>query len=222
MITVHHLNNSRSQRILWLLEELGLDYEIRKYERDPKTLLAPPALRAVHPLGKAPVIEDGGIVVAESGAIVDYLVGRYGPQLAPPPGTPERLRYTQFLHYAEGSLMPPLLLKLVFDRVASSPAPFFVRPIARAIADKVKSGFVLPQIRQHLDYLEGELAARDWFAGDAFSAADIQMSFPLEAAAARAGLGDGHPRLADFLRRIHARPAYARALERGGPFDLVK
>jgi len=224
MITVHHLNNSRSQRILWLLEELGLEYTVRRYQRDPVTLLAPPALRAVHPLGKAPVIDDDGVVVAESGAIIEYLVGRYACELAPPPaGTVERLRYTHFLHYAEGSLMPPLLLKLVFDRVASSPAPFFVRPIARAIAHKVLQTFVLPQVRQHLDYLEGELAQRDWFAGDSFSAADIQMSFPLEAAAARAGLdAERYPRLADLLRRIHARSAYARALERGGPFDMVK
>jgi hypothetical protein len=135
MIVVHHLNNSRSQRILWLLEELGLEYEIKKYQRDPKTMLAPPELRAVHPLGKSPVITDGDAVVAESGAIIEYLVGKYGDgRLAPPAGTPERLHYTYFLHYAEGSAMPPLLLKLVFDRVESGPAPFFVKPIARAIA----------------------------------------------------------------------------------------
>lgn len=223
MIIVHHLNNSRSQRILWLLEELGLPYEIRKYERDPKTMLAPPELRAVHPLGKSPVIQDGDTVVAESGAIIDYLVGKHGAAaLAPAPGTPERLHYTYFLHYAEGSAMPPLLLKLVFDRVASSPAPFFVRPIARAIADKVKSSFVQPQIRQHLAFLEGELGKRTWFAGDAFSAADIQMSFPLEAAAARGGLDGQYPNLVAFLEKIHARPAYRRALERGGQYDFVK
>jgi glutathione S-transferase len=222
MIVVHHLNNSRSQRILWLLEELGLEYEIKKYQRDPKTMLAPPALRAVHPLGKSPVITDGDTVVAESGAIVEYLVGRYGNALAPAAGTPERLRYTYFLHFAEGSAMPPLLLKLVFDRVESGPGPFFVRPIARAIAAKVKDTFVLPQIRQHLAFLEGELAGRDWFAGAAFSAADIQMSFPLEAAAARGGLDSQYPRLVAFLARIHARPAYVRALERGGKYDFVK
>lgn len=223
MLIVHHLNNSRSQRILWLLEELGLDYEIRKYQRDPKTMLAPPELRAVHPLGKSPVIQDGDTIVAESGAIIEYLVGRYGDgRLAPAAGTPERLRWTYFLHYAEGSTMPPLLLKLVFDRVENSPAPFFVRPIARAIANKVKDGFVLPQIRQHLAFLEGELAERDWFAGAAFSAADIQMSFPLEAAAARGGLDGKYPKLSAFLERIHARPAYRRALERGGKYDYVK
>jgi glutathione S-transferase len=223
MIIVHHLNNSRSQRILWLLEELGLAYEIKKYERDAKTMLAPLALRAVHPLGKSPVIEDGETIVAESGAIIEYLVGRYGEgRLAPEPGTPERLRYTYFLHYAEGSAMPPLLLKLVFDRVESTPGPFFVRPFARAIAKKVKNSFVLPQIRQHLAFLEGELASRAWFAGDDFSAADIQASFPLEAAAARGGLDAQYPKLSAFLERFHARPAYRRALERGGKYDFVK
>jgi glutathione S-transferase len=223
MIIVHHLNNSRSQRILWLLEELGLEYEIKKYQRDPKTMLAPPELRAVHPLGKSPVIQDGDTIVAESGAIIEYLVGHYGDgRLAPAPGTPERLRYTYFLHYAEGSAMPPLLLKLVFDRVESTPAPFFVRPIARAIAKKVKDSFVLPQIRQHLAFLEGEIADRAWFAGDDFSAADIQASFPLEAAAARGGLDAQYPKLSAFLERIHARPAYRRALERGGKYDFAK
>jgi glutathione S-transferase len=223
MIIVHHLNNSRSQRILWLLEELGLDYEIKKYQRDAKTMLAPPELRAVHPLGKSPVIQDGDTIVAESGAIIEYLVGRYGNgRLQPAPDTPERLRYTYFLHYAEGSAMPPLLLKLVFDRVESAPAPFFVRPIARAIANKVKDGLILPQLRNHLAFLEGELEHRDWFAGDAFSAADIQLSFPLEAAASRAGLDAKYPKLNAFLGRIHARPAYQRALERGGKYDYVK
>jgi len=225
MIVVHHLNNSRSQRILWLLEELGLAYEIKKYQRDAKSMLAPPELRAVHPLGKSPVISDGATVVAESGAIVEYLTGRYdtdATRLAPAAGTPERLHYTYFLHYAEGSLMPPLLLKLVFDRVASAPAPFFVKPIARGIAKKVTDSFVQPQIAGHLAFLEGELGQRTWFSGSAFSAADIQMSFPLEAAASRGGLDGKYPNLVSFLERIHARPAYRRALERGGQYDFVK
>lgn len=222
MITVHHLANSRSQRVLWLLEELGLEYEVRRYERDPGTLLAPPALRDVHPLGKSPVITDGALTVAESGAIVEYLVERYGGgRLAPPAGTAERLRYTYWLHYAEGSAMPPLLLKLIFDRIETGPMPFFVRPVARAIAGRVKSSFVEPQIRLHLDYLEGELARSTWFAGNEFTAADIQMSFPLEAAAARAGLDASRPHLRDFLDRIHARLAYRRALERGGTYALL-
>jgi glutathione S-transferase len=219
MIVVHHLNNSRSQRILWLLEELGLEYEIRKYQRDPKTMLAPPELRAVHALGKSPVITDGDAVVAESGAIIEYLVGKYGDgRLAPPAGTPERLHYTYFLHYAEGSAMPPLLLKLVFDRVESGPAPFFVKPVARGIAAKVIKTFVQPQLDTPLGFLDAELGKRSWFAGSQFSAADIQMSFPLEAASSRAGLDKQYPKLQAFLQRIHARPAYQRALERGGEY----
>jgi len=218
MITLHHLNNSRSQRILWLLEEMGVEYEIKRYERDPKTMLAPPELRAVHPLGKSPVITDGDLTLAESGAIIEYLAGRYGQQLLPADGTPERLRCSYWLHYAEGSAMPPLLLKLVFDGIEKAPMPFFVKPIARGIAGKVKSTFINPRLRENLDYLEGELSKSEWFAGDTFSAADIQMSFPLEAAASRAGLDASRPKLKAFLKRIHARPAYQRALERGGEY----
>ncbi|MDO8386283.1 MAG: glutathione S-transferase [Polaromonas sp.] len=222
MITVHHLNHSRSQRILWLLEELGLDYDIQRYERDPKTMLAPASLRAVHPLGKSPVITDGDLTIAESGAIVDYLIGRYGAgRLAPAAGTAERLRYTYWLHYAEGSAMSPLLLKLVFDKIETAPMPFFVKPIAKAISGKAKSSFIEPQIRQHLDYLEAELGKSQWFAGGEFSGADIQLSFPLEAAAARGGLDAGRPRLMDFLKRIHARPAYQRAIARGGEYSIL-
>jgi glutathione S-transferase len=183
MIIVHHLNNSRSQRVLWLLEELGLDYELRRYERDPATMLAPPELRAIHPLGKSPVISDGDNVLAESGAILEYLVETYGQgRLVPPPGTPERLRYRYWMHYAEGSAMPPLLLKLVFDRVGKARMPFFARPVARAIAAKARDSFIQPQIDLHLDFMEGEM---------------------------------------EYLARIHARPAYQRALARGGPYDIV-
>jgi glutathione S-transferase len=222
MIVVHHLNNSRSQRVLWLLEELGLEYEIKRYERDRKTMLAPASLRAVHPLGKSPVITDGTLTLAESGAIVEYLVERYGNgRLAPAPGTPERLRYTYWLHYAEGSAMPPLLLKLVFDRVANGPVPFFIKPVAKAISHRVLTTFVNPQIKQHLDFMEAELEKSRWFAGNEFSAADIQLSFPLEAAAARAGLNTSRPKLVAYLDRIHARPAYQRALERGGEYALL-
>ncbi len=222
MITLHHLNNSRSQRIIWLLEELGLNYDIKRYERDAKTMLAPASLRAVHPLGKSPVITDGDLTLAESGAIIEYLIERYSAgRLAPASGTPERLRYTYWLHYAEGSAMPPLLLKLVFDKIETSPMPFFVKPVAKGICAKVKSTFIAPQIKQHLSYLEGELAHGGWFAGDDFSGADIQLSFVLEAAAARGGLNASRPRLMDFLKRIHARPAYQRALERGGEYALI-
>ncbi len=222
MVTVHHLNNSRSQRILWLLEELGLSYEIVRHQRDPETMLAPSALRAVHPLGKSPVISDDGVTVAESGAIIEYLVERHGQgRLAPPPGTPERLRYTYWLHFAEGSAMPPLLMKLVFDRIESAPMPFLVKPIARGISAKVKRSFIEPNIRQQLDFLESELAARDWFAGAEFTAADVQMSFPIEVARGRGGLDASRPRLMDFLQRIHARPAYRAALQKGGEYALL-
>ena len=223
MIVVHHLNNSRSQRILWLLEELGLPYEVKRYQRDAKTMLAPPTLLAVHPLGKSPVISDGDIVVAESGAIVEYLVDTYGQgRLKPAPGTEDARRYTYWLHFAEGTAMPPLLMSLVLSRVRNAPAPFFVRPIARAIADKVMTTFVAPQIKSQLDFMEAELSARDWFAGASFSAADIQMSFPLEAAASRGGLAADRPRLMAWLATIHARPAYQRALAQGGPYELMR
>ncbi len=222
MLTVHHLNNSRSQRVLWLLEELGLEYEIKHYQRDAKTMLAPPELRAVHPLGKSPVLTDGKTVVAESGAIVEYLVERHGGgRMVPARSSPDHLRYVYFLHYAEGSAMPPLLLKLIFDKIGSTPVPFFVKPIIKGIVGKVSAGFISPQLKLHLDFLESELSARPWFAGDDFSAADIQMSFPIEAAAQRAGVDASRPRLMDFLQRIHSRPAYRRALERGGPYDFA-
>jgi glutathione S-transferase len=221
MIIVHHLNNSRSQRVLWLLEELGVEYEVKRYQRDAQTMLAPPELLAVHPLGKSPVIVDGAVTVAESGAIVEYLVGRYGGgRLIPAEGTPERLRYTYWLHYAEGSAMPPLLLKLIFDRVANGPAPWPISVVARGIAAKVQEAFIGPQLKRHLDYMEGELAAHTWFAGEEFTAADVQMSFPLEAAKSRAGLNAGRPHLWNFLDRIHSRDAYKRALERGGPYSF--
>ncbi|MGO9934015.1 MAG: glutathione S-transferase family protein [Steroidobacteraceae bacterium] len=221
MVIVHHLNNSRSQRVLWLLEELGFPYEVKRYERDPKTMLAPPELLAVHPLGKSPVIVDGAVTVAESGAIVEYLVDKYGGgRLVPPVGSPQRLRYIYWLHYAEGSAMPPLLMKLVFDRIAANPAPWPISAIARRIAATVQNSFIGPNLKRHLDHMEAELAAHSWFAGEQFTAADVQMSFPLEAAASRAGLDSSRPKLMAFLDRIHARDAYKRALERGGAYDF--
>lgn len=222
MVIVHHLNNSRSQRVLWLLEELGVEYQIKFYERDPNTMLAPASLREVHPLGKSPVITDGDLVVAESGAIIEYLLERYGQgRLIPAAGTAERLKYTYWLHFAEGSAMCPLLLKLIFDRIESGPMPFFVRPVARGIAHKVKAAFIQPQISRHLDYMEAEITRSGWFAGSQFSAADIQMSFPLEASAARGGLDNSRPQLMAWLKRIHALPAYQRALEKGGSYELL-
>ena len=222
MITVHHLNNSRSQRVLWLLEELGLPYEIVKYQRDAATMLAPPSLLAVHPLGKSPVITDDGVTVAETGAIIEYILECHGGgRLIPPAGTPERLRYTYWLHFAEGSAMPPLLLKLIFDRIENGPMPFFAKPIAKGIARKVKGLMVEPNLKRQLDFMESELGKSAWFAGNEFSAADIQMSFPVEAAAQRAGLDASRPKLMAYLKTIHARPAYRKALERGGPYSFA-
>lgn len=221
MITVHHLENSRSHRILWLLEELGVPYEVVRYERNRTTLLAPASLRKVHPLGKSPVITEGGTTIAESGAIIEYLVGEYGNgRLVPAAGTPQRLRYTYWLHYAEGSAMPPLLLKLVFDRVGSG-SPFLLRPIVNGIVAKVNAAFIRPQLELILNYMDDELGKSTWFAGEEFTAADIQMSFPLEAARQRAGLDRTRPRLWSFLERILRRPAYRAALERGGPYALA-
>ena len=222
MITVHHLNNSRSQRVLWLLEELGLAYDIQLHQRDPKTMLAPQALLQVHPLGKSPVIVDDGVTVAETGAIVEYLIERHGQgRLKPAAGTPELQRWRYWLHFAEGSAMPPLLLMLIFQRVASAPMPFFAKPVARGIANKVLDSLVRPNLKRQLEFMESEMSGRDWFAGADFSAADVMMSFPLEAAAQRAGLDARYPTLLAWLQRIHARPAYRRALERGGPYDFV-
>lgn len=204
MITVHHLENSRSQRVLWMLEELGLLYEIRRYERNSKTMLAPPELRAVHPLGKSPVIEDDGLVVAETGAIVEYLVEKADGRLGAPPHRDAALRYRFWLHYAEGSMMPPLLLKLVLARI-----PLFGKAALKRIQ---------PMIDVHLDYVETELAQRPWFAGDQLTAADIMMSFPLEAARSRAGLDARRPATIAWLDKVHARRAYQTALGKGGPY----
>jgi len=222
MLTVHHLNNSRSQRVLWLLEELGVPYEIQKYQRDAKTMLAPPELVRVHPLGKSPVVTDDGVTVAESGAILEFVLDKYGAGLLrPPAGTEARRRFTYWLHFAEGSAMPPLLLKLIFDRMETGPMPFFAKPIARGMARKAKGLMVEPNLKRQLDFMESELTSSEWFAGHEFSAADIQMSFPVEAAKMRAGLDASRPKLMDFLKKIHARPAYQRALERGGPYSFA-
>ena len=219
MLTVHHLNNSRSQRVLWLLEELGMPYEIVRYQRQAN-MLAPRELSVIHPLGKSPVITDGGNTIAESGAIIEYIVGNYGEgRLIPPSNTPERLRYTYWLHYAEGSAMPPLLMKLLFTMIPRR-SPMLLRPLVGKIAKETLTTLVNPQLKQHMAFWETELNKSEWFAGNEFTAADIQMSFPLEAASARAGLSDHHPKAMEFLKRIHARPAYQRALEKGGPYTV--
>ena len=217
MITVHHLDNSRSQRVLWLLEELDLAYDIKHYKRDRKTMLAPPELRQVHPLGKSPVVTDGPRTLAESGAVLEYLVGAHGKGRLVPKTEEDRLRYTYWMHFAEGTAMSPLLIKLIFDRVRK--APLLVRPVANAIANQVMGNFVQPNIDRQLAYIESELAARAWFAGPEFTAADIQMSFPLEVSASRVGV-DKYPHIVAFLKRIHERPAYQRALAKGGPYQI--
>ena len=209
-ITVHHLENSRSQRVLWLLEELGFTYEVRRYERNKKTMLAPPELRKVHPLGKSPVIEDTDVgspsrVIAETGAIVEYLVGKGGGRFGAPDDPENALRYRHFLHYAEGSLMPVLFTRLVLSRV----------PLLGRVALKKFQ----PMIDVHVDYVEAELGRRPWFAGDSFTAADVMMSYPLEAARGRAGISRAsHPRIFGWVETIQGRPAYRAALGRGGPY----
>lgn len=222
MITVHHLNNSRSQRVLWLLEELELPYEIVRYQRQPD-MLAPPSLRAVHPLGKSPVITDDGRTVAESGAIIDYLVERYGDgRLAPERGSEERLRYNYWLHYGEGSLMPLLVMKLVFTQIPQRPMPFFIKPVARGLVERVDQAYLGPQLANHFKFLEAELGKGTWFVGETFTAADVQMSFPLEGAVGRGGADRAtYPRLHAFVERVHARPAYQRALKKGGEFKVL-
>jgi glutathione S-transferase len=218
-ITVHHLNNSRSQRVLWLLEELGAEYEIKRYERDAQTRLAPAALKAVHPLGKSPVVEMDGRVLAETGAIIEYVVEAHDGRLRPSDAD-ARLLYRYWLHYAEGSAMPPLLLSLVLTTMQKR-APGLLRGLVKQITGKAMAGFVTPQMTLHMNYWESELAKRAWFAGGEFSAADVMMSFPVEAAAARADALNGRPQLGAWLQRIHARPAYQRALERGGPYGII-
>ncbi|QJE72049.1 glutathione S-transferase [Aerophototrophica crusticola] len=206
MIEVHHLNNSRSQRVLWLLEELGMDYKVIRYERDPKTNFAPAELKAIHPLGKSPVIREGELVLAESGAIVEYLVQRHGHgRLVPPEGSAEAVRYLHWMHFAEGSAMLPILLKLYTGRLGDAAAPLKPR--------------IDGEIAAVLSYMEGALARYPWFAGEDLTAADIQMSFPVEAAARMVGLAR-FPNLERFLKTIQARPGYRRAIERGGPYQF--
>lgn len=221
MITLHYLENSRAQRILWLLEELGVDYEIKHYKRNSETMLAPEELKQVHPLGKSPVVTDGEVIIAESAAIVEYLIERYGKgKLVPEAGTKQYLKYREFMHYAEGSIMPFMLLTLIFNKIKTAPMPFFVKPIAKSIANKTMQGFVTPNVKTHLSYLENTLAETGWFAGKEMTGADIMMSFPLEAASARANLQENYPNLKSFLDKIQGMASYQAALEKGLPYKL--
>jgi len=228
MLIVHHLETSRSQRILWLLEELGVRYELKVYRRNPATRLAPPELKGIHPLGKSPVITDDGVVIAESGAIVEYLVEKYGAttsgelsRLEAPAGTAERRQCRYWMHYAEGSLMNWLVMKLVFTSIPKQPMPFFARPIARALCAKVQAQLVDPNLRAATAFIEDHLSRHRWFAGPDLSMADFQMSFAVEALLSRAdGLG-ACPNLREYLARIRARPAYQRAEAKGGPVIMA-
>ena len=222
MLTIHHLENSRSQRILCLLEELGVDYEIKSYKRDKTTSLAPPELLAIHPLGKSPVITDDGVTVAESGAIVEYLVGKYdNGRLRPAEGTPERLAYTYWLHYAEGSFMPLMIMSLIMNRIATAPMPFFAKPIARGIVAKVRNAYLDPNVNRNLDFMEATLSKSTWFCGEDLTAADIQMSFAVEAAEVRSDLASHYPNIERFLKQMRALPTYQAALDKGGPYKLL-
>jgi glutathione S-transferase len=208
MIEVHHLNNSRSQRILWLLEELGLEYDIVRYQRDPVTRFAPPAIRVIRPLGKSPVLRDGALVVAESGTIVEYLAGKYGNgRLAPKTdfSSPSYVAYLHWLHFAEGSAMLPLLLKLYVGPLKEAGAP---------LAPRIES-----ELKNHFDYMSGALGESDYFVANTFSAADIQLSFVLDAGGSRGPLKN-YPNLVRLDERLRARPAHKRAIERGGPYEV--
>ena len=224
MLTLHHLETSRSHRILWLLEELGVPYELRRYQRDPATRLAPPELKKIHPLGKSPVLTDGELVVAESGAILEYLAECYGAQapaelahLEPARGTPAHRQCRFWMHYAEGSLMNWLVMQLVFGSIPRQPMPFFVRPVARALCAGVQQKLIQPNVQAALAFMEHHLAQHHWFAGEHLSLADFQMSFAVEAVLARGDAASAWPHLLAYLQRIQARPAYQRALATGGP-----
>jgi glutathione S-transferase len=222
MIIVHHLENSRSQRILWLLEELGVKYDIKRYERDKETNLAPKALMDVHPLGKSPIITDGDVTVAETGAIIEYIMDEHDDgKLRPANHAAAQRAYTYWMHYAEGTIMPLMVMSLIFTRIETSPMPFFVKPIAKGIVGKVREGYLGPNIDRNLAFIESTLAESEWFTGDKLTAADIMMSFPLEAAATRTELVKDYPHMKRFLDRIGAMPTYQRALERGGPYDYA-
>ena len=222
MITLHHLNNSRSQRIIWLLEELKLEFVIEFHKRDSKTYLAGDSLKAIHALGKSPVISDDqtGMTLAESGAIIEYLVQTYGKHLMPEQGSQAYWQYLYWLHFSEGSLMPPMVMNLVLSKMKDSPMPFFVKPIAKTIANQIVKQFSGPNIKRSLEFIEDHLSKNTWFCGDQLTGADVQMSFPLEASAAR-GMVDQYPNILAYVKRFQALPAYQAALAKGGDYDYA-
>ncbi|MCZ2720755.1 glutathione S-transferase [Marinomonas sp. 15G1-11] len=221
MIKVHHLENSRSQRILWLLEELNLEYEIIEYKRDPETASGPESLKKIHPLGKSPVITDGDLIVAESGAIIEYLLDRYDTEkrLRPTEGQ-ALLDYRYWLHFAEGSFMPLLVMKLVMMKMSQGPMPFFIKPIAKVLSNKIQEKFILPRIGPQLAFIEKTLGEHTWILGKELSAADIQMSFPLQASSTRMDLTK-FPNINRFITQVEANPAYQKAVSRGGTFTTL-
>lgn len=220
-IVVHHLEHSRSQRILWLLEELGLPYRIEIHKRDPKTMRATDTLRAVHPLGRAPVITVDGRTFAESGAIIETLIERFGEGRLRPVSDEERWEYRYWLHYAEGSLMGPLLVTLIVDQIKNAPVPFFIKPITKAIAGKVTANYAGPEVQNHVSFINGYLDGKTWLVGEALSGADIQMSYPLEALVGRAGGGLAKfPNIAAYVARVQAQPGYLRARDKVGSFGV--
>lgn len=222
MITLHHLENSRSQRLIWLLEELGVEYRIERYNRDPKTSLAPESLKKIHPLGKSPVITDGDNTIAESGLIIEYLLKTYdNGRFLPTENTPAYWQYLYWLHYSEGTLMPLMVMSLIFNKIKTAPMPFFIRPIAKGIADQVMKSYVGPNMANNLTFIETHLSQQPWFAGEQMSGADFQMIFPLEAAIKASIKAEDYPHIAAFVQRVHALPAYQEALRQGGPYDYA-
>lgn len=220
MIILHHLNNSRSQRILWLLEELQVPYNIKFYKRNPKTMLAPKELKEIHPMGKSPVLEDGKIKLAESGAIIEYIIKTYGKERFSPDDEGESLQALYWLHFSEGSLMPQLLLSLVFEKLKTAPLPFFVKPIVKIIVKKVNQAFIGPEIKTRLDHINKHLKNNEWFAGKTLTGADFQMIFPLEAAKARGHVKDQYPFILSYIEKVQKRPTYQEAVKKGGHYKL--
>ncbi len=221
MLTVHHLNNSRSHRIIWLLEELSVQYEIKYYQRDPKTMLAPPAYKELHPLGTAPIISDDDLTITESGAVMEYLLYKYGQnRLKPLPGTPEWINYNFWMHFAEGSLMPILFLRLVIDIIYQK-SPFFVKPITKSIKSRTNHMMINPRLTKQMNFIESTLEKNAWLAGNEFSAADIQMAIPLLWASSIKDLYKNKPKITNYIERLKSRPAFTRTIEKGGPIDRV-
>lgn len=220
MIIVHHLENSRSQRILWMLEELGADYEVKRYARDSETQLAPPELLKIHPLGKSPVITDGEQTIAETGAIIEYLLETHGGEaFVPTKGSPDYWTYKYWLHYGEGSLMPLMVMSLLFSWIENAKMPFFAKPIAKKIVGTVRSSYLGPSVEKNVAMVESHLAKNDWFAGENMSGADFIMCFPLEAVAARKGV-PVPPHIKAYLAKIQSRAAWQKALASGGPYSV--